>query len=76
MLDGNIKIHKQYIRLQEACSKRKKYTSTFCVLKYILNTFSQVHILLIVIRRAAQIQFGIMLNTTGYRLISCLTVYN
>ena len=46
-MDGNIKIEKQYIHLQEARSKCKKYTYTFCVLKYyityIYNTFSQTN---------------------------------
>ena len=33
-MDDNIKIEKQYLQLQETRSKRKKYTNTFCVLKY------------------------------------------
>ena len=33
-MGDNIKIEKQYIQLQEANSKRKKNTYTFCMLKY------------------------------------------
>ena len=33
-MDDNIKIEKQNIQLQEARSKRKKYTYTFCEVMY------------------------------------------
>ena len=58
------KIEKHCIQIQEARSERKKNMPIHLhfTITYVYSTFSQVHILLIVVRCAAQNIFGILLN--------------
>ena len=41
---------------------------------FMYNIFSQVHILLIVAQCGEQTQFGIVLNTKGYRSVTTITL--
>ena len=54
----------KYMRL--AAKAKNMPMQLHITITYVYSTFSQVHILLIVVRCAAQNLFGILLNTEGY----------